>query len=186
MVDDRYDTGDPAGSGGPGADEPEDRHRGRVVSEMVKRLFVAGMGALFTSEEGIRRLATEFSLPKDVASYLISQGRSTKNELFRIMAREFREFLNSINLGNEITKALTSLTFEVKMQIRLLPSDRAGAVRPDVKGDVKVHKAERSRDRFWDRNRDRDRDNDQKQDDDLTQDNDRPMDHDEDSAHDES
>jgi len=148
MADDRFEAEGPAE---PGAEEPEDRHRGRVVSEMVKRLFVAGMGALFTSEEGIRRLATEFSLPKDVASFLISQGRSTKNELFRIMAREFREFLNSINLGQEITKALTSLTFEVKMQIRLLPSDRAGAVRPDIKGNLKVQKAEKMADRKTDR-----------------------------------
>lgn len=116
--------------------------RSRVVPELVKRLFVAGMGALFTSEEGIRRLASEFSLPKDVANYLIAQGKSTKNELFRIMAREFREFLNSINLGQEITKALTSLTFEVKMQIRLLPTERMDAVRPSIKGDIKVHRAD--------------------------------------------
>ncbi|MDY0001628.1 MAG: hypothetical protein RBU30_10065 [Polyangia bacterium] len=120
---------------------PESR-RSRMVPDLVKRLFVAGMGALFTSEEGIRRLASEFSLPKDVANYLIAQGRSTKNEMFRIMAREFREFLNSINLGQEITKALTSLTFEVKMQIRLLPNERMDAVRPSIKGDIKVHRAD--------------------------------------------
>jgi len=116
--------------------------RSRMVPDLVKRLVVAGVGALLTSEEGIRRLASEYSLPKDVALFLINQGRATKNELFRLMAREFRDFLNSINLGQEITKALTSLTWEVKMQVRLLPSDRAGLVRPDVRADMKVSKAD--------------------------------------------
>ena len=54
----------------------------------------------------LRRLATEFSLPKDVASFLVSQAQTTKDELFRIVAREMREFLESINLGAELTKIL--------------------------------------------------------------------------------
>jgi len=116
---------------------------GKIVTRSTRWLLVlAGVGALLTSEEGIRRLASEYSLPKDVAVFLINQGRATKNELFRLMAREFRDFLNSINLGQEITKALTSLTFEVKMQVRLLPSDKAGSVRPDIKGDLKVSKVD--------------------------------------------
>lgn len=112
----------------------------RVVPDLVKRLFVAGMGAFLTSEEGIRRLATEFSLPKEVASYLVTQAQTTKSELFRVVAREIRSFLESINLGAELTKILTSLTFEVKMQIRLLPSDKGNAIVPQIKGDVKVVK----------------------------------------------
>lgn len=112
----------------------------RVVPEVFKRLFVAGLGAFLSSEEGIRRLASEFSLPKDVATYLVAQAQSTKAELFRIVAREIRSFLESINLGAELTKILTSLTFEVKMQIRLLPSERGNAIVPQVKGDVKVIK----------------------------------------------
>ncbi|MFH2006455.1 MAG: hypothetical protein ABI333_07715 [bacterium] len=117
--------------------------RGRMVPELVKRLFVAGMGAVFTSEEGIRRLASEVSLPKDVASYLITQAQTTKDELFRIVAGEIREFLESINLGAELTKILTSLTFEIKMQVRLLPNEKdSSSIRPDVKGTVKVVKRE--------------------------------------------
>ena len=124
------------------SDEEGSGFRSRMVPDLIKRLVVAGVGALLTSEEGIRRLASEYSLPKDVAVFLINQGRATKNELFRLMAREFRDFLNSINLGQEITKALTSLTWEVKMQVRLLPSDRAGLVRPDVRADMKVSKVD--------------------------------------------
>lgn len=108
------------------------------VPDVIKRLFVAGLGAVFASEEGIRRLATEFSLPKEMAGYLVSQAQATKNELFRIVAGEVRGFLESINLGAELKKILTSLTFEVKMQIRLLPSDDEKGIRPDIRGAMKV------------------------------------------------
>jgi len=111
-----------------------------VVPELVQRLFVAGMGAVFTSEEGIRKLASEVSLPKDVTKYLVSQAQTTREQLFRIVARELRSFLESINLGAELTKILTSLTFEIKMQVRLLPSGKPGTIRPDIQGDVKVLK----------------------------------------------
>jgi hypothetical protein len=114
--------------------------KSRMVPELVQRLFVAGMGAVFTSEEGIRKLAKDVSLPKDVTKYLVSQAQTTREQLFRIVARELRSFLESINLGAELTKILTSLTFEIKMQVRLLPSGKPGTIRPDVQGDVTVHR----------------------------------------------
>ena len=141
------DNNDKEGREDQGEDIPFDEElgdgeswRSRMVPDLMKKLFVAGLGAVFTSEEGIRRIASEVSLPKDVASYLITQAQTTKDELFRIVAREIREFLESINLGAELTKILTSLTFEIKMQVRLLPNEEQNALRPSVKGNVKVLK----------------------------------------------
>ena len=94
-----------------------------LVPEIVRRTFYAGLGAVFTTEEGVRKLANEFSLPKDVAAYLIQQAGTTKNELFRIVAGELREFLESLNLNEELTRLLTSLSFEIKTEIRFIPND---------------------------------------------------------------
>lgn len=113
----------------------------RRVPDALKRLLYAGVGAVITSEEGVRRLAKEFSLPKDVANFLAAQAQSTKNEIFRIVAREVRDFLQGVNFGQEMTKILTSLKFEVKMQVRLLPNESQNAVRPDIKADVRVLKS---------------------------------------------
>jgi len=110
-----------------------------ILPDIVKRLFVAGIGAVAVSEEGLRRLATEFSLPKDVAVFMMSQVQTTKSELFRIIATEIRDFLEHVNLAGELQRVLTSLTFEIKMQVRLRPSEDDG-VRPQVKGGVKVFK----------------------------------------------
>ena len=101
-----------------------------------------GASALFTTEEGIRRLATEFQLPRDVAAYLLTQASSSKDEVLRIIAQEIRRFLETVNVSGELQKLLTSLSFEIKTEIRFIPNDEAvGGVKPDVKNRVGVKRA---------------------------------------------
>ncbi len=120
-----------------------------MVPDGLKKLFVAGLGALATGEEGARRVATDLSLPKEAVGYLLSQAQTTKKELFRIIAGELRSFLENVNIGAELQRILTSLTFEVTMQIRLKPSKNDNGVRPQVKSRVKVvpQKRERKKER---------------------------------------
>jgi hypothetical protein len=116
------------------------------VPELVKRAFTAGLGAVFTTEEGLRRMAKDISLPKDVAGYLVNTASSTKDELLRVMAREVREFLQNVNLSEEIAKMLTTLSFEVKTEIRFIPNaEKYGGVEPDVKANVRIKRNEGGR-----------------------------------------
>jgi hypothetical protein len=140
------------------------RHRVEsMIPEIVKKTFAAGMGALFTTEEGIRRLAKDLSLPKDVAGYLAHTAGDAKDELLRLIAREVREFLESVNLSEEVSKMLTMLSFEIKTEIRFIPNDEqyGGGLKPDVKARVGIKKSEdRSRRRRRRRRRFRDEDTD--------------------------
>ena len=114
------------------------------IPDLVKKTFAAGMGAVFTTEEGIRRVAKEISLPKEVAGYLANTAGNTKDELVRIVAREVREFLQTVNLSDEIAKILTTLSFEVKTEIRFIPNDEKfeSGIRPDVKANVRLKRHE--------------------------------------------
>ncbi len=127
------------------ADTSERGVRSRLeafIPDLVKKTFYAGLGAVFTTEEGIRKIAQEFSLPKDVANYLISSAQTTKDELFKIVAREMREFLQGLNLNQEMQKLLTQLSFEIKTEIRFIPNDEAvGGVKPDIRKKVSVKRA---------------------------------------------
>src|SRR5205814_10420734 len=73
-----------------------------LVPELVKKTFAAGMGAVFSTEEGIRRLARE-NLP-EVAGYIASSADGAKDKVFEVIARETREFLSNLNLTEEIAK----------------------------------------------------------------------------------
>ena len=112
------------------------RERGGWVQELFKRTFYAGVGSIFTSEEGLRRMASEFSLPKDVANYLIGQAQGTKDELFGAVAKEMRGFLEGLNLHEEIQRVLTSLSFEIKTEVRFIPNDKK--LKPNVRNRVSV------------------------------------------------
>lgn len=140
MADPKQNDAAPAGTDEAGRKDVRQRLEG-FVPDLLKRTFYAGLGALFTSEEGVRRLATEFSLPKDVANYLISQAQGTKDELFRIVAGELRGFLESLNLREELAGLLTSLSFEIKTEVRFIPNDQK--LKPSIKQSVAVRRAKR-------------------------------------------
>jgi len=109
-----------------------------LVPELVKKTFTAGMGAVFSTEEGIRRIAREVSLP-DVAGYVASTGVGAKDKVFEVIARETRDFLANLNLTEEIAKILTTLSFEIKTEIRFIPnSERMTGAEPDVKASVRL------------------------------------------------
>jgi hypothetical protein len=117
--------------------EPERERKGRLenfIPDIVRRTFYAGLGAVFTTEEGIRKLASDFHLPKDITNYLIQQAAASKDELFRVVGKELRGFLENVNISGELQKLLTSLSFEVKTEIRFIPNDQAVAgVKPEFK-----------------------------------------------------
>ncbi|HTL34806.1 MAG TPA: hypothetical protein VL326_16875 [Kofleriaceae bacterium] len=115
-----------------------------LVPELVKKTFSAGMGAVFSTEEGIRKIAREVSLP-DVVGYAASTADSAKDKVFEIVARETREFLSNLNLTEEIAKILTTLSFEIKTEIRFIPnSERLTGAEPDVKASVKLKKNDKA------------------------------------------
>src|SRR3954467_2469559 len=95
------------------------------------------MGAVFSTEEGIRKLARE-SLP-EVAASIASSADGAKDKVFEVIARETRDFLAGLNVADEVTKLLTTLSFEIKTEIRFIPnSDRFVGAEPDVKASVRL------------------------------------------------
>jgi hypothetical protein len=115
-----------------------------LVPELVKKTFAAGMGAVFSTEEGIRKIAREVSLP-DVVGYVASSADGAKDKVFEIVARETRDFLSNLNLTEEIAKILTTLSFEIKTEIRFIPnSERITGAEPDVKASVKLKRNDKA------------------------------------------
>jgi hypothetical protein len=134
------------GSSPPPEDKLNETIRQRLehlVPELVKKTFSAGMGAVFSTEEGIRKLAKE-SLP-DVVGYVASSADGAKDKVFEVVARETREFLSNLNLTEEIAKILTTLSFEIKTEIRFIPnSERVTGAEPDVKASVRLKRNDKA------------------------------------------
>lgn len=119
----------------------------RILPDLVKRGIEAGIAGFGRSDEAIRALLGDRKITKELTNVLLTQIDETKNGLFRAVAHEVRDFLEATDVASEIKKALTSLSFEVKMEVRFIPNDKAeGSVKPDVKSDVKIKRRQPAKD----------------------------------------
>ncbi|HVK71685.1 MAG TPA: hypothetical protein VM734_00130 [Kofleriaceae bacterium] len=134
------DTGAPAGKGD--ISETLRQRLEALVPDLVRRTFTAGLGAVFSTEEGIRKITRELQLPSvagNVAGYIADTAQDSKDKVLEIVAREVRDFLSHVNLSEEVAKLLTTLSFEIKTEIRFIPnSERYTGVDPDVKAAVRL------------------------------------------------
>jgi hypothetical protein len=118
-------------------DEPgRESSRAGFVPEFMRRVAVAGLGAIFMTEEGIRSMAGQLKLPKEALGFILSQAEKTKDELGRVVSEEVRRFLQSEKLREEFVKLLSGMTVEVKAQIRLVPNEEAKA--GEEKGEARA------------------------------------------------
>jgi hypothetical protein len=124
----------------PRGDEPGTEAGAKGIQDALRKALLVGMGALFLTEEGARRLAREWKLPKELVGYLGAQASGAKDEVLRVFSDEVRRFFESEAVLREVTRALSAMVVEVKAEIRVRP-DEQGEPRPEVKAEVKARPA---------------------------------------------
>ncbi len=106
--------------------------------------MITGLGALFMTEEGVRTLVKELKLPKEIVGFILSQAERTKVEVTRIVGDEVRRFFESAALRQEFVKLLSTMTIEIRADVRLRPEGER-AVEPEVRvRETKVRRTGRS------------------------------------------
>jgi hypothetical protein len=122
-------------------DEGSESARG-FVTDAVRKAFLAGVGAIFMTEEGARRLAREWKLPKEVLGFVTSQAAGAKDEVMRVVSEEVRKFFQSESLRREFVKLLGSMSIEVHAEIRLKETG-GGKLKGHVQKSIVKPRAER-------------------------------------------
>jgi hypothetical protein len=123
--------GDPHDDADPLYGDEGERERSSLLPEFVRKMAVAGLGALFMTEEGLRGLAGQLKLPKEALQFILSQAEKTKDDIGRVVSEELRRFLQSDKLREEFLKLLTGMTVEIKAEVRLVQDAEA---KPDTLG----------------------------------------------------
>jgi hypothetical protein len=132
-----------------------DERRGRlesVIPELIKRAVEIGVEKAYEAPDNLKEFVGGIKLPREVASYVFSQVEETKNGLFRVVAKEIRDFLEHANVGAEMQKVLTTVQFEINTTIRFKPNDGATPAqdgepqplpKPEVRSDVRMKRDDR-------------------------------------------
>jgi hypothetical protein len=102
-------------------DRDEDSEGRSFVPDFLKKAAVASLGAVFMGEEGVRTLAGQLKIPKEMLGVVLDQAEKTKDDLSRVVSEELRRFLQSDKVRREFLKLISGMTVEVRAEFRLVP-----------------------------------------------------------------
>jgi hypothetical protein len=105
------------------------------IPELVRKAVERSVKALLQSEEGMRGVVHAV-LPRELLSNLTQQVDGAKRDAVAMIGREMQAFLHNLNVGEELSKILTSVQFEIHTSVRFIPNDD-GTLRSVVKTSAK-------------------------------------------------
>ena len=99
--------------------DAESTSRDESGKRLLSRLIDSGLELLVSTGEnneksGLRPLA----LPKELINYFFSQMDRGKSEVVSMIGREFKRFLEATDLSEEVVKAMSQMSVEVKAEIK--------------------------------------------------------------------
>ncbi len=115
-----------------------------ILPDTVKKMALAGLGAVFMTEEGIRNAVTELRLPREAVGTLLAQTEKARAELFRLIAAELRDFLEEANLAGELRKVLLGLSVDVQASVSFRSAEE-GSITASVKRKTSTRSSTRKR-----------------------------------------
>jgi hypothetical protein len=103
-----------------------------VIPELLKRAIEIGVDKASDAPESLKHFVSDLKLPKEIVTLILQQVDETKNGLFRVVAKEIRDFLEHTNISSEMQKMLTTVQFEINTTVRFTPND--GSTKPASDG----------------------------------------------------
>jgi hypothetical protein len=138
------------------SDNERRRRLDSVIPELLKRAVELGVEKAAEAPDNLKEFVGGMKVPREMAHFLLSQVEETKNGLFRVVAKEVRDFLEHANLSTEMQKVLTTVQFEINTTIRFKPNEGSADAgdddtkmpKPEVKSNVTMKRPdERTRER---------------------------------------
>lgn len=97
----------------------DNKEKDGKLGDLLKKVVTTGVTAAFMTEEGIRALLKDGSVPKELVGNLLENAKSTKTEFVSSVKNELKSYLDKIDLSKEIDKIIEKYDFEVKATISL-------------------------------------------------------------------
>lgn len=120
-------------------DENEkDRQVRRFVTETVKKLFTAGVGAAFMTEESIRKYLGDVKLPGDFLNTLLQGANKSKEELMNVVTDEVVNVIKKIDFVKEASRFVEEHKFRISAEIEVVKKEDDPSPSSEVKTKVRI------------------------------------------------
>ena len=104
--------------------EKSEKKGGGTVTDLARKILLTGLGAIFMTEEGIRKSLGDLKVPKDAVSGLLDMMKRQKNEVLSAVATELGNFLSKVKVHEELRKALTGLQVHLDAKLTFDPAKK--------------------------------------------------------------
>ncbi len=87
----------------------------------IAKLLRMSLGALWMTEEGVRKTVGDLRLPRDATSYLFDQIDKRKTEILKLLRTELHLALSRIDITQLTRNILANHDIEIDAKIRFTP-----------------------------------------------------------------
>lgn len=96
-----------------------------ILGETIKKVFTAGVGAAFMTEEGIRSYLSDLKLPKELLNLIIQSANKSKDEITQRISKEAVSVIQKIDFVKEFSKFAESHKFKISAEIDIVKKDNS-------------------------------------------------------------
>lgn len=104
--------------------EPESEDSRFGISEALKKLLAAGVGAAFMTEENVRSYFGNVKLPKDVVHALLQNANKSKAEILDRVTDEVVKLIKKINFVDEASRFVEEHKFKISAEVEVIRKEK--------------------------------------------------------------
>ncbi len=113
-------------------EEPTERKSQSGMTDMARKILLTGLGAIFMTEETIRKMLGDLKIPKDAMGYFLDTAVRQKDEMLGLIAAELSKFLSKVKVHEELQKALSGLQMHVDAKLSFDRKNKTAISSPHV------------------------------------------------------
>ena len=107
-----------------------ERHVDRGLMDLARKLVRGGAEVVVNTQDVIRERAGDIKskeIPRELVESVAHLTARTKDELVGLLAREFKNYLEKLDLVEEARSIIEQYSLDVNMTIRLRPNEAFGS-----------------------------------------------------------
>ncbi|HLD74708.1 MAG TPA: hypothetical protein VJB34_07405 [Bdellovibrionota bacterium] len=91
------------------------------LTDLAKKAFYTGLGAIFLTEETVRNVLSDVKVPKEA---MFENIKKAKQDFVQILSGEIRNVLSKIDVSKEMQKLLETHSLHIKADIEFKPKQK--------------------------------------------------------------
>ena len=94
------------------------------ATDFVKKLLSVGVGTIFLTEEAMRTMITEFKLPKELITGLLSSANNTRKEFLQNLSHEvFENVMSRVDSAKLVQEFFAKNEIDLQIKVKVSPRD---------------------------------------------------------------